>query len=89
MNYLNLKYFYMKGRGVKCASLLFVQYLDWNFWYYILSEIRLIVCFFFSLPAPLNCAGLLGNRGVGEGAEAEEPAVSKGGKVLPIFIIFC
>ncbi|CAL8373176.1 unnamed protein product [Gadus morhua 'NCC'] len=31
-----------------------------------------------SLPAPLNCAGLLGNRGVGEGAEAEEPAVSKG-----------
>ena len=60
-----------------------------NFWYPVLSEISLTVCFSFSLPAPLNCADLLGNRGVGEGAEAEEPAVSKGGKVLPLFIILC
>ncbi|XP_042269345.1 uncharacterized protein LOC121898387 isoform X2 [Thunnus maccoyii] len=39
------------------------------------------VCSGESLVVP-NLDGLLGRRGVGEGAEAEEPAVSKGGGVL-------
>lgn len=35
----------------------------------------------FSIAAPSQ-GGYLGSRGVGEGAEAEEPAVSKGGELV-------
>ncbi len=36
---------------------------------------------YFSIAVP-SLGDFLGSRGVGEGAEAEEPAVSKGGKLL-------
>lgn len=38
------------------------------------------MCLFFSIAVP-SLGDFLGSRGVGEGAEAEEPAVSKGGKI--------
>jgi len=36
------------------------------------------LCFSKAVPSP---GGFLGSRGVGEGAEAEEPAVSRGGEL--------
>lgn len=40
--------------------------------------ISIHLCCSVSITGP---GGLLGSRGVGEGAEAEEPAVSKGGEI--------
>ena len=49
---------------------------------YINTSVASIWCFSI---APSH-GGFLGGRGVGEGAESEEPAVSKGGKT-PFFIL--
>lgn len=40
--------------------------------------VALYLCFSTAVP---SLGGFLGSRGVGEGAEAEEPAVSKGGEL--------
>ena len=49
--------------------------------------VSLYLCFSIAVP---SLGGFLGSRGVGEGAEAEEPAVTKGGKeVIKEMIFIC